>query len=118
MDPISAIASQVWACKTCDNPLLRDMDRITYQNFRAVHGKGFLFHNAFNVDLGKTYERQMTTGWHSIRDVYCNRCNAYVGWQYEKAEHETQSYKVGKFLMEAELLRQASGAIEKLQARL
>lgn len=86
--------------------------------FRGVHGQGFLFHTAFNYKLGEPVERNMTTGLHTIRDMYCGRCNQYVGWRYDKAEHEAESYKIGKFLMEGEMLREVTGLISEIQAKL
>ena len=42
----------------------------------------------------------MTTGKHSICDVYCRKCGEGVGWLYESAEQASEQYKVGKFLVE------------------
>ncbi|KAH7303504.1 hypothetical protein B0I35DRAFT_446707 [Stachybotrys elegans] len=53
----------------------------------------------------------MTTGRHAIRDIRCVKCNAYVGWRYEAASVEAESYKLGKFLLEGAMLQQAGSTV-------
>jgi len=36
----------------------------------------------FNLEEGEFEEREMRTGKHIVRDVYCSRCRYYVGWKY------------------------------------
>jgi hypothetical protein len=42
----------------------------------------------------------MTTGKHTVADIYCNCCQQLVGWKYESAYEKTQKYKEGKFILE------------------
>lgn len=35
-----------------------------------------------NVVEGEPSERQMTTGNHTVRDIYCVKCNTILGWKY------------------------------------
>ena len=49
-------------------------------------------------------ERNMTTGRHIVRDVKCKQCDETVGWKYDKAYESSEAYKVGKFILESELL--------------
>ena len=42
----------------------------------------------------------MTTGLHTVADIYCNRCSQVVGWKYEQAYEKSQKYKEGKFILE------------------
>lgn len=42
----------------------------------------------------------MTTGLHTIVDIYCNCCNQIVGWKYEAAYEKNQKYKEGKYILE------------------
>jgi hypothetical protein len=70
------------------------------QNFRGQHGKAYLFSSLTNITRGPSVTRNMTTGKHTICDVYCRACGAGLGWLYEKAEMSTEQYKVGKFLVE------------------
>lgn len=50
-------------------------------------------------------ERGMTTGRHLVRDISCRQCGTCVGWKYDKAYEEDQTYKEGKFILEYELLK-------------
>lgn len=74
------------------------------QSFRGQHGKAFLFDKVVNVIPGETEERSMTTGRHIVRDIKCRQCQQNVGWTYDKAFEESEKYKEGKFILEAELL--------------
>jgi len=42
----------------------------------------------------------MTTGKHTVCDIYCNSCQRIVGWKYELAFEKNQKYKEGKFILE------------------
>lgn len=74
------------------------------QNFRGQHGKAYLFHTVVNIDSGEPAERNMTTGRHIVRDITCRQCNETVGWKYDKAYEQSEKYKEGKFILEADIL--------------
>ena len=76
------------------------------QNFRGQHGKAYLFNKVVNIIHGDANERNMTTGRHIVRDISCRQCKETVGWKYDKAYETSEKYKEGKFILEAELLRQ------------
>ena len=74
-----------------------------------------------NVIEGEPNDRQMTTGNHTVRDIYCCKCGATLGWKYVRAlrasllcaaadvpqdyAYETsQKYKEGKYILERNLL--------------
>jgi len=42
----------------------------------------------------------MTSGRHTVADIYCNCCQQLVGWKYESAYEKSQKYKEGKFILE------------------
>jgi hypothetical protein len=46
----------------------------------------------------------MTTGKHDICELFCQKCSTCIGWAYEGAQCHSEFYKIGKFLLEAELL--------------
>ncbi|PMB65479.1 Protein yippee-like 1 [Beauveria bassiana] len=73
-------------------------------NFRGQHGKAYLFHSVVNIETGEPSERNMTTGRHVVCDITCRQCKETVGWKYDKAYENSQKYKEGKFILEAELL--------------
>lgn len=45
-----------------------------------------LFHLIFivrvNVKYGKAEDRDMTTGLHRVKDIYCIQCSTLLGWTY------------------------------------
>ncbi|GIX63441.1 thioredoxin, putative [Babesia caballi] len=53
-----------------------------------------------NVTEGPVEDRMMTTGQHSISDIYCNRCGSNLGWKYLESSQESQKYKRGKYILE------------------
>ncbi|CAK9173565.1 unnamed protein product [Ilex paraguariensis] len=59
----------------------------------------FFFDRA-NVTVGAKEERMMTTGLHSVVDLFCVGCGSIVGWKYEIAHEKSQKYKEGKSVLE------------------
>ncbi len=79
-----------------------------------------------NVIEGEPNDRQMTTGNHTVRDIYCCKCGTTLGWKYvrdtfplclselnpnnyraveqDKAYEASQKYKEGKYILERNLL--------------
>lgn len=74
-----------------------------------------------NVIEGEPVDRQMTTGNHTVRDIYCCKCGETLGWKYvrrvvivrfqhlpcraqERAYEASQKYKEGKYILERNLL--------------
>ena len=83
-----------------------------------------------NVIEGEPSERQMTTGNHTVRDIYCVKCHTTLGWKYVRqpmchegrirsgltrdlmrvgtkqdfAYDQAQKYKEGKYILERNLL--------------
>ena len=69
-------------------------------------------------------DRQMTTGNHTVRDIYCVKCGETLGWKYvrifsketfrcggrsmglcqDRAYETSQKYKEGKYILERNLL--------------
>lgn len=48
----------------------------------------------------------MMTGEFLVRDISCRICDKNVGWVYVKAFNTTEEYKVGKFILETEQIRE------------
>jgi hypothetical protein len=68
--------------------------------FRCKHGKAYLFGRMANVAVGAEEERMMTTGWHTVCDIFCVASGCNLGWKYLAAADETQRYKEGKFILD------------------
>lgn len=48
----------------------------------------------------------MITGDFLIRNIFCRICDKNVGWVYVKAYSSSEEYKVGKFILETEEIRE------------
>lgn len=58
-------------------------------------GAAYLFRKVVNVRYAKVEERNMMTGRHLVRDVFCKNCDIKIGWMYEYAVDADQVYKEG-----------------------
>ncbi|CAL1696466.1 unnamed protein product [Somion occarium] len=61
--------------------------------FNGQHGRAYLFDGVVNVIEGEPNDRQMTTGNHTVRDIYCVKCGQTLGWKYDRAYEQSQRYK-------------------------
>ncbi|KAI9658882.1 MAG: hypothetical protein M1829_006623 [Trizodia sp. TS-e1964] len=96
-------APKIYGCKTCRTHFA-DHEDIISRSFRGQHGKAFLFEHVVNIGSCEAVERNMTTGRHIVRDIYCRQCGVTVGWRYDKAYEASEKYKEGRFILETELL--------------
>ncbi|EAW23951.1 Yippee zinc-binding protein, putative [Aspergillus udagawae] len=96
-------SNKIFGCKKCKTHLA-DYNDIISRNFRGQHGKAYLFNTVVNVTHSEAVERNMTTGRHIVRDIFCRQCAELVGWKYDKAYEASEKYKEGKFILEEELL--------------
>ena len=49
---------------------------------RSLELCSYLFNSVINVSTGPEEEREMLTGVHVVRDIYCISCQSNVGWKY------------------------------------
>eukprot|EP00922_Rhytidocystis_sp_ex-Travisia-forbesii_P024023 GHVS01035285.1.p1 GENE.GHVS01035285.1~~GHVS01035285.1.p1 ORF type:complete len:134 (-),score=10.35 GHVS01035285.1:382-783(-) len=94
---------KIFGCVDCQTHLTADV-YIFNKNFRGRTGPAWLFNRVINVSEGQRVEREMTTGLHTIVDIYCNVCGTNLGWKYEDTSVADQKYKKGKFILEKALL--------------
>ncbi|KAK2074862.1 hypothetical protein P8C59_009035 [Phyllachora maydis] len=96
-------ADKIYICKACNIHLAAN-EHLISRNFRANLGQGHLFAHVVNVRLGRPRERQMATGVHVVRDVYCAQCpdDNKIGWRYDRAADDRQQYKEGKYILEVQ----------------
>jgi hypothetical protein len=102
-------ASKVFVCASCGTHLATSEEIISKQ-FQGQHGKAFLMYRLVNVSTGISQERDMTTGAHIVRDIFCLNCQRLLGWQYITAHQEPQKYKEGKYILEMALVNEISTA--------
>lgn len=98
------VGKKVYVCSQCSTHMTVHSDLIN-KSFRGRTGAAWLFEKVVNVSEGALEDRNMTTGKHTIADVYCNECGTNVGWRYECASDSSQKYKEGKFILEKALLK-------------
>ncbi|GHJ88322.1 hypothetical protein NliqN6_4724 [Naganishia liquefaciens] len=90
---------KVYGCRKCKTHFAVN-EHIGSKAFNGQHGKAYLFNLVVNVKYGEPHERQMTTGRHVVRDMYCGKCGVCVGWKYDRAYDLEQRYKEGRWILE------------------
>jgi DNA-directed RNA polymerase subunit RPC12/RpoP len=50
-----------------------------------------------------------------VSDYKCARCGEELGWRYDDAKEAGQKYKVGKWILERERVREVRGAEDKVE---
>ncbi|OXG48341.1 hypothetical protein C355_04288 [Cryptococcus neoformans Th84] len=61
-------------------------------------------HTVVNTYSGEAEDREMRTGRHTVRDIYCRVCHTTLGWKYDFAFEHDQKYKEGKYILEREMI--------------
>ncbi|TPX33404.1 hypothetical protein SmJEL517_g03688 [Synchytrium microbalum] len=102
-------AQKVFGCADCGTHL-SSLDRRESVRFQGHHGAAWLFTEVVNVIEGPLQDRSMTTGMHTVRDIYCTKCGQLLGWRYVKAAEEDQKYKERKFILERALVQEIPNA--------
>ncbi|KAF8610312.1 yippee-like protein [Ceratobasidium sp. AG-I] len=97
------VSHRIYGCKKCRTHLAT-IESMISRAFNGQHGRAYLFEHVVNVKTGPPGDRAMTTGLHTVRDIYCCRCGETLGWKYDKAYETTQKYKEGKYILERFLL--------------
>ncbi|KAH8100524.1 yippee-like protein [Cristinia sonorae] len=121
--------ARIYGCSTCRTHLAT-IHSMMSRAFNGQHGRAYLFDGVVNVIEGEPNDRQMTTGNHTVRDIYCIKCGTTLGWKYvrmtsypsehpnakvvhggylssfdqDRAYEPSQKYKEGKFILERNLL--------------
>eukprot|EP00041_Stephanoeca_diplocostata_P006979 m.96459 g.96459 ORF g.96459 m.96459 type:complete len:120 (-) comp16658_c0_seq1:171-530(-) len=90
---------QVFACSSCATHISSNDDLVS-TSFTGRFGKAYLFNIAVNIDTGPEQVRMLLSGEHTIADVHCVSCHAYLGWKYLRAAEQENEYKIGKCILE------------------
>ena len=106
-----AATGSIYRCRHCDTHLAYVTD-ILSKFFRSKHGKAYLFDKVVNVNVGESDDRMMTTGLHTVCDIFCVGCGSILGWKYVAAFEKNQRYKEGKFILER---CKVSGPTDRIQ---
>ena len=92
-------SSNVYVCRNCKTHLSTKIQVIS-KNFNGKFGRCFLIDKMLNINEGPKEEKNLMTGLHVVRDIFCKGCSAYSGWTYVEAYEISEKYKEGKFIME------------------
>eukprot|EP00037_Helgoeca_nana_P014400 m.134457 g.134457 ORF g.134457 m.134457 type:complete len:120 (-) comp22531_c0_seq1:339-698(-) len=93
------LAGSIYSCAECSTHIT-SQDQLVSKSFQGRFGKAYLFKKTVNLELGPEKIRVLLTGEHTIADVHCVKCHAYVGWKYVHAEDQENEYKIGKTIIE------------------
>ena len=95
-------------CITCSTDLAL-ASQIISKGFTGRYGRAYLVAppspyagDLLNIRIGRNEDRQLVTGWHVVADICCGTCSRKLGWKYVDAKEESQSYKIGKYILETE----------------
>ncbi|KAI6176183.1 Protein yippee-like 5 [Aphelenchoides bicaudatus] len=98
----------VYCCRVCKN-LLTTQANFQSDSFQGSSGKAYLFKHVSNIICSSIEEKQMTTGKHIVRDVFCKLCQSRLGWVYEMAYPTSQQYKEGQYILEYNFIERTRG---------
>ncbi|KAK6265098.1 hypothetical protein SCA6_020532 [Theobroma cacao] len=73
--------ARIFKCKCCKVDSASH-DDIVSKDFQGRFGRAYLFRNAVNIILGPTEERMLSSGLHTVNDIYCSSCQQILGWKY------------------------------------
>ena len=69
-------------CESNLEALLVACKAAALQSFHSRTGRAYLFSAVVNLVSAEKETRLMTTGLHTVCDLYCNGCMQAVGWSY------------------------------------
>ncbi|KAG6831747.1 hypothetical protein H0H92_007899 [Tricholoma furcatifolium] len=72
--------------------------------FKGFSGKASLFMETYNVKLSRPAVQLMATGAHTMQEISCSTCSAYLGWKILRAHESSEKWKEGNCLLELENL--------------
>lgn len=98
----------MYSCANCDT-VLTNRKALVSTRFTGSTGRAFLFSKVVNIRFSEVQDRIMLTGRHFVRDVFCKKCSAKLGWFYEFATEEEQRYKEMKVILERALILESEG---------
>jgi len=126
---LSRVQPDTIRCKTCAADL-GFVSQIVSKGFTGRHGRAYLVAppstqptpscpsspvndnitagnteaDLINIRVGRHENRQLVTGQHVVADIWCVICETKIGWKYVDAREPAQKYKIGKFILETQLV--------------
>lgn len=97
-------ACSIYRCKSCSSDICHS-SLINSKDFWGNNGLAYFVDNVINVRLDdQEVMKIMRTGEYGIKAIYCIQCNINLGWKYITSVSVHERYKVGKFVIEMNLL--------------
>ncbi|KAG5969704.1 hypothetical protein E4U58_001136 [Claviceps cyperi] len=110
---LSRAAPDTLRCRSCSTDLAFTVQIIS-KSFTGRYGHAYLVvpgpaqssaaedeqPSLLNIRIGCSEDRQLVTGWHTVADIFCATCACNLGWKYVDAQEPSQTYKVGKYILE------------------
>ncbi|XP_018015608.1 protein yippee-like 5 [Hyalella azteca] len=100
--------ARLFSCANC-YAFLTNRKHLKSDRFTGATGPAFLFDKVVNLTYSEMQDREMLTGHHVVRDVFCKNCESMLGWFYEFASAENQRYKEGHVILEKALVVETEG---------
>ncbi|GFU01584.1 protein yippee-like B0546.4 [Nephila pilipes] len=95
----------IYKCVKCGT-YLTHRGKLVSTRFTSSNGPAWLFKEVVNVHHDNAVSKNMVTGRHIVRNVYCNSCSEQLGWFYEMTFTSGQEYKEASTILEAHLIKQ------------
>ncbi|KAF8893305.1 hypothetical protein BD779DRAFT_1669637 [Infundibulicybe gibba] len=103
--PQALACKRCYMCITSHNVLLpQGLIPPHSRSFRGFSGKASLFTETYNVKLSRPAVQLMVTGAHTMQEITCVACSAYLGWKIVRAHDLSERWKEGHCLLELESL--------------
>ncbi|KAL4264740.1 Protein yippee-like [Pleurotus pulmonarius] len=118
--PLIATAVLV-SCRSCITSVDVILPQAAIPNsrgFKGFAGKASLFSEVYHVTLSKPGVHLMSTGAHTMQEIVCSTCDAYLGWKIVKAHNRSERWKEGYNMLELEKLHGGKVEAQLVQAAL
>lgn len=95
----------IYRCKSCYCDICIS-SLIISKDFWGNKGEAYFVKNVLNVrEDAKEVMKHMRTGQYGVKAIYCVQCDTVIGWKYITSIEPVEKYKVGKYVIEKNLLK-------------
>ncbi|KAF9501493.1 hypothetical protein BDN71DRAFT_1549814 [Pleurotus eryngii] len=106
------------SCITSVDVILPQAEIPNSRGFKGFAGKASLFSEVYHITLSKPGVHLMSTGAHTMQEIVCSTCDAYLGWKIVKAHSRSERWKEGYNMLELEKLHCGKVEAQLVQAAL
>lgn len=95
----------IYRCKSCYCDICIS-SLIISKDFWGNKGEAYFVKDVLNVrEDPKEVMKHMRTGQYGVKLIYCVQCDTVIGWKYITSIEPVEKYKVGKYVIEKNLLK-------------